>query len=1213
MVGFQTKPSTPFTSRFENSDVDYRLRQKFQFFLQDLIRNATIANTVLPINVLDDRGSVISIQNFLKRSGPKYIFQFIQTNAENSPLVRSGFSLIIVCLSYLRRLQLELSNDEGAIGGVDNKFHYMATPQAHHALTNLQQKTAMNHFLEEKAWVSQAMSKINDSISVSSCMSIFVTTHDALAQELILNCVMNLMFASEDSVVQMLTPPAVFNKSNRALDEKEKQQLLNGTKRPHSRAATSETMMSKNSSHPFGASSNNLSAYNVEAAKASFRGDNPGSRNRVSSSFSEVQNGNNNNSTNDGSTNNGLSTAGNNDERRASATLNSHMSASGKIEDGWMDPSQHNCLSYMLAVAVLQKNRHSLLAAAAEVIIVMAKDASQGLCESIARANTCPLPLLSAVTSLSSNGGRRSRASGSSSMRKMSGSYDDETVLMPINPLTAGKVIDWAGIKIFLKFLHKYHSLMSSKDVFMDLLQQQHQLLVYENPHEDKNMLTAMAMNNLTGLRASLTNGAVSRMGSPLMGGSLTAGVEEGELITSSKMLSEELQREFLAVHDRVFVALCFLIKGSPTAIAPFILSLPGALDILRLSSIIFQERKQDHNHMAGYDMASTQSSVSSIHHQGTASSPTDEMEDAAVNIAMNTLQLEKQRMSRRHRGPVAFNGTLSSNTSVMSLDHMIYTATGGVVPSTGQNSLGHKLGLSINLNETGSLSTGSGPATGNRTATGNTSRGQSAPSPLARGFGNVKNQGPAHRKRVNTANGSSNGGSVHGKKLQPLGPPITLSPSKVETLSTPVTLAAADNHQKAPNIRPFEAPIPIQTETKSLYKQNQLNRQQVANAPASDLQYLAVNRIVHTAQAPLHAPQSVDSLLDTSLQIIDREAKESVIHGQPQKERLLMPAPVTGSAAGRHPLLTDSVLNFDPSASSTMQASQSQLPPNGSISASQSNLLLPRPSTSSPTRLGTTTGMAATRDFFGALPTKPIIPKRIEAQDAIIPGESMEIIRRKFQQIANGALNQIKSSGSVFNNGKNAMSLTERARRVYSPKRAGSSTTSGSGAATSPTTRDSPDKAAALAKKQSSGLQPLSFLDETGGNEDSEDDEDDSWANRRRRTTRQSTDSPTAAAAGGEGSDIDPEKTPAWNPRPEGLAYYGIRLDNVEFEEQDLFEHFKPIFGYEEHHDNVGESKTKTNNADLYEQQQNPHGAFHATRGKIAGELEQTGDLLLL
>jgi hypothetical protein len=1224
------KPTAaPYVGRFENSDIEIKLRQKFQFFLQDLMRIASTANTALPMSVIDDRGSVISIQNFLKRNGPKFIFQFIQTNTENLSLLRSGLSVIIVCLSYLKRLQMELKLDENTMGGVDIKYQYITASQGHHyGMTTLQHKTALNHFLEEKTWVSQAISKINDSISVSSCMSIFVTTHDALAQELILNCVAGMMLQSDDSVVQMLTPPSIFNKSNRALDEKEKQQLLNGIKRPQSRA---DMLGSKSSSHLMNMSSNNLGGYSAEAAKASFRNENTGSRTRVFASYSQIPGVNTSDSGNTGSDNNitgglGTSNTGAGEDRRASAVGIRDSAGSKALEDGMMNPGQHSCLSYMFAVAVLQKNRHSLLAAAAEVIILMAKEASDGLCESIAHTSTCALPLLSAVSTLSSNGGRRGRGGsggGAASSKKFSAtSYDDEVLLMPINPLTAGKVVDWAGIKVFLKFLHKYHSLMSTKDIFIDLLQQQHQLLVYEHPSEDKNILTAMAMNNLAGLRNNLINGQLSRIGSPLIGGlSVVCGAEEGELVTSSKMLSEDLQREFLMVHDRVFVALCMLIKGAPSII-PYILSLPGALDILRLSSIIFHERKSDNLRPMATDLISVSDSASppipSLQQQ------MDELEDAAVNIAMNSLQLEKQKQSRRHRsGNSGLN--MSGAATALSLDHMIYAATGGKLLSSGANSSGGaglKGGLTISLNDTGSQ--GNSSDGGMRHSHQHwASRGQSAPSPLARGFGNVKNQSNNAMKRVRTAStnsySSSKEGSVHGKKLQPLGgggsPSVSLSPVQIEVHSEPVTLAAADTHQKSANVHHFDTPAyAVQTETKALYKQNLLNRQQLAGEPASELQYLAVNRMIYTAQAPLQAPQSVDSLLDTSLQIIDREAKESLIHGQPQKDRLLQPVQTVN---GRHPLVTDSVLNFNPSQSTT-QLGPSTLNHASLSSSGGASPELPqqlRSSSSSPLRRSTNTNMAATKDFFGALPTKPAIPKRIEAQDAIIPQESMEVIRRKFQQVAAGALNQIKSSGTVFNNGKNALSLQERARRVYSPKQR-SSDLSQSGpqllAATSPVLPG---------RRPSSGLQPLNFLDEELG----ESDTMSSLTNQKQQKRGVSrsyygSDSPAALERNNnnrEGSEVefDPEKTPAWNPRPEGLSYYGIRLDNVEFEEQDLFEHFKPIFGYEEHHENVADAEQKKNGAssNLYEKQQHAQGVFHATRGKIQGELEQTGDLLLL
>lgn len=190
---------------------------------------------------------------------------------------------------------------------------------------------------------------------------------------------------------------------------------------------------------------------------------------------------------------------------------------------------------------------------------------------------------------------------------------------------------------------------------------------------------------------------------------------------------------------------------------------------------------------------------------------------------------------------------------------------------------------------------------------------------------------------------------------------------------------------------------------------------------------------------------------------------------------------------------------------------------------------------------------------------------------------------------------------GNVFDNGRNALSISERARRVYSPNR--SSRSSADGALRT-------GSSAGLGR---SGLQPLSFLDEddTFGSDSKNNDQD---------LLMNSSDSPAAirkrsVGDSGQNNNDDPEKTPAWNPRPEGLAYYGIRLDNVEFEEQDLFERFKPIFDFDDAGDEDAKKQTVAaggGDQDFYDNQ-NAKGAFQVTRGKIPGELDQTNDLLLL
>lgn len=990
--------------KFENSDLDHKLRQKFSYFLQDLIRVTTLANSNLPMSLTDERGVGLDIVTFIKRNGPKYIFQFIQNNSENLQLIRTAFSMLIISLSFLRKVESDMKSEGTDIVQNDSKSHHSnGYPHSHHgnssSVTNLQHKTAQNQLAEERAWVSQATSKINDSISVSSCMSIFITTHDALTQELILNLVANLLVSSDDALVQMLTVPSVFNRTARVLDEKDKQQILSGQRagRPHSRAATSETTDSRR--HHFGASSSNhlntmgnvnatSSGFNAEHARASFRGERGsiigggsgngggsgtigglanGSKGRNLTSAGSMSDINANNGNGSGSSVNG--------DRRNSAAL-----ALAMAEEGLVNPSTSSCLSYMLSVVVLQKNHHSLLAAAADVLIIMARDASVGLCENIARTSTCPLPLLAAVHSLSHNTGSRGRNLGNSvnaAGRKFSVSSDpdSETLLMPINPLT-GKVIDWAGVKVLLKFLHRYHSMMSSKDKFLELLEQ-HEAMG-EGAQDD---FLGKSSNTLTGLRASLLAHVPGSAVTPLQHQSLHHvnhnEDDNGEFISATKMMSEEAQHEFLSVHDRVFVALCTLLKGAPN-IATYLLQLPGAMDVMQLSSLVFLDRQP------------SVASPSSLQKQQ------EQSEEAAVNIAMNTLQIEKQRQQRqRQRGTGNMHLT---NTSALSIDHLLGTV--GLSTSHFQR----PPNLTLNMGDTGSLN-----SSGNHQRSLSMSLGtpKSAPSPLARGHGNSKHPVPGNNRRL--ANSAE--GSKHGKKLMPLTHPALLpSAPKAAAHTATITLSAADNTVRGANTVDFTSPAyQMQTETKGLYKQNARQGQEANQNAASDLQFLAVHKMVHQLQGPLHAQPSVDSLLHTSLQIIDRETKESVIHGQSQQQRL---------AAATQQQASNSIMYFDASASST----QIHQPSSSAQGSAGDEMLRPRTSTSSPNgrhyssvAANGATGLAATRDFFGALPRMPQVPRRIEAKDAIIPEESLGAIRKKFQKIADGALNQIKSTGKLI------------------------------------------------------------------------------------------------------------------------------------------------------------------------------------------------------
>jgi len=109
-------------------------------------------------------------------------------------------------------------------------------------------------------------------------------------------------------------------------------------------------------------------------------------------------------------------------------------------------------LSYVLSIALVNKNRHLITAGCAEVILALIKTHSKSsfdtLCESIARTPTCELDAAEEKTS-------------STKTKK----YTFEAVEDEDKPkkLLSDVIIEWAAVKIPLKFLHRYYELHYGK------------------------------------------------------------------------------------------------------------------------------------------------------------------------------------------------------------------------------------------------------------------------------------------------------------------------------------------------------------------------------------------------------------------------------------------------------------------------------------------------------------------------------------------------------------------------------------------------------------------------------------------------------------------------------------------------------------------------------------------------------------------------------
>ncbi len=171
--------------------------------------------------------------------------------------------------------------------------------------------------------------------------------------------------------------------------------------------------------------------------------------------------------------------------------------------------------------------------------------------------------------------------------------------------------------------------------------------------------------------------------------------------------------------------------------------------------------------------------------------------------------------------------------------------------------------------------------------------------------------------------------------------------------------------------------------------------------------------------------------------------------------------------------------------------------------------------------------------------------------------------------------------------NGKSTVSIEERARKVYAPKRTHypwekpPSPKDGSKTATA--------KHEEMAAKES--LEPLSFLDDLF---DQGNSENISQSNPPTMLTNPQLDG-------------DDDKTPAWYQQNNFEPHkYGIKLDTMEFEEQNLFDNFKSIFDYAQ--PLVPDHEKKSGSKLIGTDDLNQPGVNQ----KFVQEIQQTSDMLL-
>ena len=255
------------------------------------------------------------------------------------------------------------------------------------------------------AWVVDTLAKIGDATAVSVCINILITTYNPSVQELALSLLASILMVSDEAVAQMLVP---YSSSGTAavIDSNDDTVRRSSGKRANSgRIPSVEELESaagaaevKQDHHPAAAAAKSI---DIKKLNLNF-------------------------------------------------SYNTMDYSSRKVvheKPKKMDKPK-TCLSYVLSVILLQKNRHLLAAGCADIILAMLRKNKREMSEAIAQTATCELPAID---------DRKSKNDTRSSLSKFN-AQSEEHAAHTSAPLST-TIIEWAGLKLLLKFLFRYEKM----------------------------------------------------------------------------------------------------------------------------------------------------------------------------------------------------------------------------------------------------------------------------------------------------------------------------------------------------------------------------------------------------------------------------------------------------------------------------------------------------------------------------------------------------------------------------------------------------------------------------------------------------------------------------------------------------------------------------------------------------------------------------------
>lgn len=908
---------------------DRKLHEQFQFFKDEFIRTAVRMDIAMPTDMVEEKTA--HLRPFLEYNGPKYVFQIISSHITEISITRPGLSLMVTTLALFKK-HLPKSYQEGPGQFLQDQAKSGNT----NTIPSYHQQHALTH---DELWATSMISKITDAVTVTGCVSILISTHNPIIQELIINLIAGLISISDDAITQILQVPNIlYTQTNKKIpasnnNDSNREKLLSTLYRKMLKTAAAAAA---GEAGPGGLPG---------MVGGSGPGTGPSSNYESRRNSSPTPNMNN-----PADPSNRYSFRGFIDKSN-SKLLYGGRDRTSTADDNDPDCDEFQCcLAYIFSIVLMQKNRHLLLAGCADIIIAMTKSSNNSmLCEYIARVSTAPLPLIDLHKNQEKN-----RGFGHSLKHLSSGMAQPQIEPLHVNPLGA-RVVDWAGVRIPLKFLQRYHQIFGTNLTRAGALVSQEKPSTGSNNPNYPSSVPATANNNIT--------------------------------TDSSLILNEGIKSEYRYAHNRALLAVCSLLVAAHDVVS-YVVQLQGAIDVIKLSASIYSEDDLPPNRGPASTLAEINNRETMVNR--TTIQPNAQrgrlIYDASSNLppviitALNALQLEKQH---QHRMRAILNHHLQQ-----------------------QNQQG-SLGSSSNSRRS-SNTIGHGPAVAAATALHQQHPSAAAVAQKIAGLvqSNNNNNGSKNPSTSNSVSVSSSLSKL--KPSQIVGksavsssqPSLQLSSSQQLLGSAPKREQLTENIQLSshpPIDRPFNAAYTAETEKFNLYLQNQQDANNYKQAPASPLQYYAANQISKQSKGPLQFQQqsTKDPLLHSSLKTIEQQK---------------------GEALFKPPKTSKSPTMFNSNVPGNVDTNVSLTNSEGQIYGISIHIEDPDPNNFTGkgpiSPYASHPGMSASRNFFGALPGLPIVPDRIEAKDVIVKGESLSRIRKKFQLLAENAVKHIEGTG---------------------------------------------------------------------------------------------------------------------------------------------------------------------------------------------------------